>query len=142
MAIRLDSRHTLAYCHRGNAWAALDKFDKALADFNEAIRIDDKCVRAHGSRAWIWSTCPDAKYRDGKKAVASATRACELTEWRDSPLLDVLAAACAEAGDFESAVKWQTTADALRRDDLEKATGQARLKLFQQKKPVRDLKSY
>ncbi len=141
VAIRLDSRHTLAYYHRGLAWAALDKFDKALADFNEAIRIDEECARAYGSRAWIWSTCPDAKYRDGKKAVASATRACELTEWSDCHLLDVLAAACAEAGDFESAVKWQTTADALRRDDLEKAAGQSRLRLFELKKPFRAPKS-
>jgi tetratricopeptide (TPR) repeat protein len=136
-AIRLDSLHVPAYCSRGIAWAALDRFDRALADFNEAIRIDEKCARAHGSRAWIWSTCPDARYRDGKKAVASATTACELTDWKDSPLLDVLAAACAEAGDFESAVKWQTAADALRRDVREKATGQSRLKLFEQKKPVR-----
>ncbi len=141
VAIRLDSRHTLAYCHRGIAWAALDKFDKALADFNEAIRIDEKCARAHGGRAWIWSTCPDARHRDGKKAVASATRACELTDWRMSPMLDVLAAAYAEAGDFKSAIKWQTTADALRHDDLEKKAGQTRLKLFEQKKPFRAPKS-
>ena len=138
VAIRLDSRDTRAYCFRGIAWAALDKFDKALADFNEAIRIDEKCARAHGGRAWIWSTCPAAKYRDGKKAVASATRACELTEWRDFPLLDVLAAACAEAGDFVSAVNWQKAANGLRRDDVDKAIGQARLKLFEQQKPVRD----
>ena len=137
VAIRLDSRHTLAFCRRGDAWAALEKFDKALADFNEAIRIDEKCADAHGSRAWIWSTCPDATYRDGQKAVASATRACELTEWRDSSLLDVLAAACAEAGEFESAVRWQTTANALRHDGLERAAGQSHLKLFEQKKPVR-----
>jgi tetratricopeptide (TPR) repeat protein len=141
VVIRLDSRHTLAYCHRGTAWAALGRFDKALADWNEAITTDEKCARALGSRAWIWSTCPDAKYRDGPRAVESATRACELTDWRDSPLLDVLAAAYAEAGEFESAIKWQITADALRRDDHEKATGQSRLKLFERKKPVRDPKS-
>ena len=56
-------------------------------------QIDEKCARAHGSRAWLWSTCPDAKYRDGKKAVASATRACELTDWNDSAL-----ARCARGG--------------------------------------------
>jgi tetratricopeptide (TPR) repeat protein len=138
MAVRLDSRHSLAYCHRGNAWAALHKFDKAVADFNQANQIDEKSARAHGGRAWIWSTCPDSKYRDGKSAVRSATRACELTEWRDAALLDVLAAAYAEAGDFESAVKWQNAANALHHDDEEKTLGQSRLRLFEQKKPVRD----
>jgi tetratricopeptide (TPR) repeat protein len=138
MAIRLDSHHCLAYCHRGDAWAALHKFDKALAGFNQAIQIDETFAVAHGSRAWICSTCPDAKYRDAKSAVASATRACELTEWREAALLDVLAAAYAEAGDFESAVKWQNTANTIHRDDEEKTLGQSRLRLFEQKKPVRD----
>ena len=138
MALRLDSQRVLTLCHRGNAWAALHRFDSALADFNHAIQIDEKCTRAHGSRAWLWSTCPNGRYRDGKKAVASATRACELTEWNDPALLEVLAAAHAETGDFESAVKWQTKANALRHDGEANATGESRLRLFEQKKPLRD----
>jgi tetratricopeptide (TPR) repeat protein len=117
LAIRLDPQHNFAYCNRGNAWNALGKYTKAIADYDEAIRIDPKCASAHGSRAWISSTCPDATYRDGKKAVESALRACELTEWKDAQLLGVLAAAYAEAGDFESAVTWQTRANALDLDD-------------------------
>jgi tetratricopeptide (TPR) repeat protein len=138
MIIRLDSRHIFAYCHRGNAWAALRKFDKALADYNQAIQIDENCARAHGSRAWILSTCPETKYRDATSAVASATRACELTDWSDSALLDVLAAAYAEAGDFATAVKWQNAANALYRDVEGKTLGRSRLRLFEQKQPVRD----
>ena len=49
------------YCDRGDAWAALRKFDKAIADFNAAVQIDKKCARAYGCLAWIWSTCPDAR---------------------------------------------------------------------------------
>ena len=36
--------------------------------------------------------------------------ACELTHWNSPECLDALSAACAEAGDFTSAVKWQSRA--------------------------------
>ena len=64
-------------------------------------------VEAHERRAWILSTCPDANLRDGKLAVASATRAAELTDWKNVDVLSTLAAAYAEAGDFASAVHWE-----------------------------------
>jgi tetratricopeptide (TPR) repeat protein len=136
--LRLDSRRVQTYCDRGDAWAAMNRYDKALSDFNDAIQIDEKCASAHGSRASIWATCPNGKYRDGPKAVASATRACELTGYHDVQPIEALAAAHAETGDFDSAVKWQTRAIGLRKGDAQKRVGEGRLRLFQQKKPLRD----
>jgi hypothetical protein len=64
------------------------------------------------------ATCPEAKVRDGKKAVEAATRACELTE----------------------AIKWQKKAlespKAFSPDELKKV--RRRLELYQQSKPYRE----
>ena len=59
-------------------------YDKAIADYNEAIRLDPKYALAYNGLAWLAATCPDAKYRDGKKAVQSAVTACKLTEWKEA----------------------------------------------------------
>ena len=56
------------------------------------------------------ATCPDEKLRDGPKAVTSATRACELTQWKEARPLAALAAAYAECADFSGAVRWQQKA--------------------------------
>jgi tetratricopeptide (TPR) repeat protein len=54
--------------------------------------------------AWLLATYPDPKARDGTEAVRLAERACALTERRIPALLDTLAAAYAEAGEFSHAI--------------------------------------
>jgi serine/threonine-protein kinase len=56
--------------------------------------------------AWILATAPTDKLRDGRRAIELATEACELTGHSDPNTLHILAAACAESGDPESAIKW------------------------------------
>ena len=55
-------------------------------------------------------------------------------------MLDTLAAAYAESGDFDSAVKWETKAIELETDANEKAEYGERLELYQDKKPFREVK--
>ncbi len=87
------------------------------------------------------ATHPEAKFRDGKGAVALATRACELTKWKDPRFLDTLAAAKAEAGDFDAAVSSQKRAIELLTGERQKANYRSRLALYQGKKPYRELPS-
>lgn len=88
--------------------------------------------------AWLWVTCPEASFRDGKRAVDLATRGCKLAEWKDAHMLDTLAAACAEVGDFDKAVEWQAKANRpfVNADDRKK--GEDRLYLYQHRKPYRE----
>jgi tetratricopeptide (TPR) repeat protein len=138
-AIRLEPRSVDPYLRRAWAFVLKREFEKALGDFDEIIRIEPRSASAYNSRAWLWATCPDGKYRDGKKAVESATKACELSEWKNAHIVDTLAAAYAEAGDFDAAVKWQTKANGLYTAQADLERGQARLKLYQSKKPYREM---
>ena len=109
-AIRLNPEFTMAYRNRGRAHGKLNNFDRQIADYRAAVRIDpaDKCN--HTYLAWALATCPDSSLRDGEDAVRHAIRACELSDWKYASFMSTLAAAYAEAGDFDTAVRWQQKA--------------------------------
>lgn len=134
-AIKLDPNYADAYCNRGYTWDKKQEYDKAMADYDQAKKLDPNLADAYNSPAWILATCADAKHRDGQAAVKLATKACQLVGWRDANDLDTLAAAYAEAGDFEAAIKYLNQAIAL---DAKNAQLQEHLKLLQDKKPIRE----
>lgn len=136
-AIRIEPKYALAFSNRGIARSNRE-YEKAIVDYSEAIRIDPKFASAYNSLGWLWATCPERKYRDGKKAVESATRACELSEWKNAYRLETLAAAYAEAGDFDNAVEWQEKAIKFYADADARKKGEERLKLYKDKKPYRE----
>jgi tetratricopeptide (TPR) repeat protein len=137
-AIRAEPGEAIYFSNRGNAWAGKKEYGKALADYNEAIRLDPRDAQSHNNRAWLWATCPDEEYRDGKRAVESATRACELGEWKEPNLLGTLAAAYAESGDFDRAVELQEKKIKIKHDPKDMQGFEDRLKLYKEKKPYRD----
>jgi tetratricopeptide (TPR) repeat protein len=136
-ALKLDPKHVLATINRGFARQDKGEHYKAIEDFNRAIKLDPNYGWAHGALAWLYATCPDPKFRDGKLAVQSATKACSLTQWRDPSTLAVLAAAYAESGDFKKAERWQEDANNRFIDPEDRRVGQSRLALYRQKKPFR-----
>jgi tetratricopeptide (TPR) repeat protein len=110
VAIRLDPKLASAFHTRGVLWLSKRVYDRALDDLDQAIRLDPKLNEAFLCRAWLLAACPEEKYRDGKRAVETARRGCELTDWKDPRYLEALAAAYAERGDLKQAVKYQKQA--------------------------------
>ncbi len=87
------------------------------------------------SQAMEYATSDDPKFRDPEMAIEFAKRACELTQYSQSMILDTLATAYAANGDFENAVKWQLKAIELC-DDESTELYQENLRLFREKKTV------
>jgi tetratricopeptide (TPR) repeat protein len=137
-ALRLEPTNAFARYARSSTWTAKKEYARAEADLAEASRLAPDNPLAHNGRAWTWATCPDARFRDGRRAVEFATKACELTDWNEAGVIDTLAAAYAEIGDFASALKWQAKALELETDAKNKDDYVARLKLYREKKPYRD----
>jgi tetratricopeptide (TPR) repeat protein len=137
--LQMDPESSSTYTRRALAWKDLKAYAKAVADFEIAIRLDAEEPVAHDGLARIRAACPDAKYRDGKEAIAWANRACELTSWKNPAYLATLAEAHAEAGDFDAAMTWQARANALHPEAEEKSRGEKRLELYRQKTPYREV---
>ncbi|CAN5564969.1 hypothetical protein BH10PLA2_BH10PLA2_36320 [soil metagenome] len=138
-AITLDPKELEAYSGRAQAYERKKEYERALADHETALGLDPQDVTKMNNLAWIFATCPKQELRNGKKAVEYGLEAAKLTESKNPGVLDTLAAAYAEDGQFDLAV--QTEKKALADAEFAKTSGEeskARLKLYEQKKPYRE----
>jgi tetratricopeptide (TPR) repeat protein len=137
-ALRIDPEDATGLFGRGYIYYKNNRFPEAAHDFEMVIRLKPKTVRAYNELAWLLATCPNAQARDGKKAVELATKACSLSKWKKYAYVDTLAAAYAEAGDFEQAVKYQKQAAAMDGIPEDNRTNVLnRIDLYRQHKPYR-----
>jgi tetratricopeptide (TPR) repeat protein len=139
-AIHLDPKNASSYVMRGIAHADEREYEKAAEDYTKALSLEPNSFLAYNKFAWLQATCPRVKLRDGRKALEGATKACELSNWDDARNLEALAAAYAEIGKFVEAVKWQKRAlENWQYGKEEAAEARMRLRLYQDRKPYREL---
>jgi len=103
--------------------------------------IDHTDAMACNSLAWQFATCPDPQARDGASAIAAAEKAVADTKKTNAkyPIYaDTLAAAYAEAGNFEKAVAVEKEAIALLTDTKAIADYTTRLRLYETNTPYRE----
>lgn len=136
-ADRIYSNDDPVQLDRAIVWQMKGEWDKAITDLTEAIRLGPKSSLSHNHYAWLRATCPDAQFLDGKLAVDLATKACELSEWKNDGFITTLAAAHAEAGLFDEAKKrLQQAIDMAPKKDVE---NRAKLMmLFNEGQPYRE----
>ncbi len=143
-AIRLEPKDPASVHQlRGSGYELTNRLALAKSDNQIAglwKRLADKPDDAAACRelALLLATHPEADLRDGKKAVELATRACKLTSDKSAADLDALAAAYAEAGRFDDAVRSAKKAIELAapNDEAKKLYG-THLTAFEKRTPLR-----
>jgi tetratricopeptide (TPR) repeat protein len=128
-------RASLAYALREEGQA-----DAAAAEYRRALQLDANWPRAAGKAAWDLATHPDAGSRDGPRAVRLARQACQATGDRQPALLDALAAAYAEIGEYDraAAVARQALSLAASAEPGRVAELESRVHLYESRQPYRD----
>ena len=145
-AIQLKPDDAFAFNNRGAAYYYKGEYDRAIRDYDQAIQLKPDYARAFNNKAnalngkaWKLATSSSAYERDGVAAVLLAREAVGIYD--DPPVRDTLAAAYAEAGQFDNAVAEQERAIEMLRaaGQYDKvADYQTRLDLYRSRQPYRE----
>ena len=102
----------LAELYASKARSCMDygRYADAKRSLDYALRLRPNDTTTLNDLALMLATAKDSRVRDARRAVALATKACELDRWSNAFTIDTLAAALAAAANFSDAVKYQQLA--------------------------------
>lgn len=130
-ALNSDASDPVVYYNRGRANQYSGNYAAAARDYEKAIEADTNYLPGYNNAAWLAATCPEEKFRNGKLALERAQQAVAMTQGKVWEVLDTLAAAQAENGDFTAAVATSERALALGSDAAIHAGVRDRMELYQ-----------
>jgi len=88
---------------KGLAEEAAGEYEKAISQGLKAVELNPKNAVSHNNMAWHLATCPNAKFRDPRRAVGLAEKAVELAP-NEGIYWNTLGAAHYGASDWQAAV--------------------------------------
>lgn len=103
-ATQLEPNDAKSHCQLGLICSQRKDISGAIAHYQATLAVQPNNTEALNNLAWIYAANENAAFRNGALAVELAGRACALTQNREPMLLGTLAAAYAEAGQFDNAV--------------------------------------
>ncbi len=121
--LQTDPENVAALRSRGDALLSVGDHQKAIEDYESAIKsvgqieIDtadefqkQEAAGIYNNLSWVLATSPNDQVRNGTRSLELAEKAAELSNYEAPHILSTLAAAFAEAGNFEKAVEWSEKA--------------------------------
>jgi len=139
-AERLAADYAAPHFQSGRVLLKLGRDAEAIRQFQAALRMDQSNFGMLIYIARVLAADPDPVMRNGSEALALAQRAAQLGGSQQPVVLDTLAMACAETGQFDAAANLgrQAVALAVANGAQDDATNmQQRLELYQKQHPAR-----
>jgi tetratricopeptide (TPR) repeat protein len=138
-----NSRNPKANYYLGLALLQAGRVDEAIVHFQKTLEAQPDSADAWSGlneAAWLLATSPDAAIRNGHKALALARQLDRISGGNNPAVLDTLAAACAESGQFPEAMAAAQRALELAHAQNNVALAETlhqQIKLFQAQSPFR-----
>jgi tetratricopeptide (TPR) repeat protein len=102
-ALSIQPYNAAANINIGTALLQSGQVDETVIHFQRALQVQPYNPMVLNNLARVRATSPQVRIRNGVEAVALAERACALTSDREPVVLETLACAYAETGQFEKA---------------------------------------
>lgn len=109
-SIALNPKDADCFSLRSLMNAEAGEWKKSIEDSEHALELQPYHQLAASFLIGQLVTCPDAKMRDGQRALKLAQAACARTEWKRPEFVAQVAAAYSEVGEFENATLLQEQA--------------------------------